>query len=123
MKPTNELLRDIRNDHDLTQKDVAKILGISQQHYSQYENGNYELPLRHLARLADYYHVSADYLLGRCALHAKEDLDLVHITADCTAAAFLERLLSLSPESRKSTVEYLDLQKLKQDLQLKKNQP
>ena len=57
-------LRNIREDRDLKQKDVAEILGISQQHYSKYENEKVELPLRHLMTLCEFYNVSADYFMG-----------------------------------------------------------
>lgn len=59
-----EALKNIREDRDLFQKDVAKVLNISQQYYCEYENGNRELPLRHLITLCKFYDVSADYLLG-----------------------------------------------------------
>lgn len=58
-------LRDLREDHDLTQSQVAALLGIDQRVYSTYETGKRDLPLRYLVLLADHYHVSADYLLGR----------------------------------------------------------
>ena len=58
-------LRDLREDHDLAQKQVASLLGIDQRVYSNYELGKRALPLRHLLTLADYYCVSTDYLLGR----------------------------------------------------------
>ena len=58
-------LRDLREDHDKTQRDIADILGTSQTMYARYERGANELPLRHLLTLAEYYGVSADYLLGR----------------------------------------------------------
>ena len=48
MKSVMELLYELRVDHDLTQAEVGAVLGISQQHYSKYETGEYELPLRHL---------------------------------------------------------------------------
>jgi len=89
MKSTMELLRDLRIDHDLTQKDIAKVLGISQQHYSKYENGENDLPLHHFSTLAEYYRVSADYLLGRCTFHAKKELDTVYATKDRSVAAFI----------------------------------
>lgn len=57
-------LRDMREDHDLEQKDLAKILGISRQYYSRYELGQVELPIRHYITLARYYNVSIDYLCG-----------------------------------------------------------
>ena len=58
-------LRDLRQDHDLTQKEVAALLNIDQRVYSTYETGRREIPLHHLVLLADYYHTSTDYLLGR----------------------------------------------------------
>lgn len=58
-------LLDMREDHDLTQKEVAAILGIDQRVYSNYERGKRQLPLHLLVRLADHYRTSTDYLLGR----------------------------------------------------------
>ena len=55
MKSVMELLYELRVDHDLTQAEVGAVLGISQQHYSKYETGEYELPLRHFVSLANYY--------------------------------------------------------------------
>ena len=57
-------LRDLREDHDKTQADIAKILGISRQHYSLYEKGERELPMHHFITLAKYYNISLDYLSG-----------------------------------------------------------
>ena len=57
-------IRDLREDHDKTQLEVAKILGTSQTMYARYERGANELPLRHLITLCIYYGVSADYILG-----------------------------------------------------------
>ena len=58
-------LRDLREDADLSQKQVAALLGIQQTVYSRYERGFQTIPLEHLLMLADFYHVSTDYLLGR----------------------------------------------------------
>ena len=58
-------LKDMREDHDLTQKEVAALLGIDQHVYSTYETGKREIPLHLLLTLADHYRVSTDYLLGR----------------------------------------------------------
>ena len=58
-------LRDLREDHDKTQQQIADILGTSQTMYARYERGANELPLRHLLTLADYYGVSVDYLQAR----------------------------------------------------------
>lgn len=57
-------IRDLREDADLTQQQVAEELGTSQTMYARYERGANELPLRHLVRLCRLYNVSADYILG-----------------------------------------------------------
>ena len=57
-------IRDLREDADLTQTEVAASLGTSQTMYARYERGANELPLRHLITLCQYYHVSAEYILG-----------------------------------------------------------
>lgn len=58
-------LRDLREDADLSQKEAAALLGIQQTVYSRYERGFQTIPLEHLLKLADYYCVSADYILER----------------------------------------------------------
>ena len=58
-------LRDMREDADMTQKQVAELLGIQQTVYSRYERGFQTIPLEWLIKLADYYNVSLDYLTGR----------------------------------------------------------
>lgn len=58
-------LRDLREDRELTQADVGKLLGTTQQQYYKYEKGIQEIPAHHLMTLADFYHVSVDYILGR----------------------------------------------------------
>lgn len=58
-------IRDLREDHDLTQKEIAALLGIQQTVYSRYERGFQNIPLECLLFLADYYQVSTDYILGR----------------------------------------------------------
>ena len=58
-------IRNLREDRDLKQKDLAEILHISPNTYSQYENGVIQLTAETLILLADFYNVSIDYLLGR----------------------------------------------------------
>lgn len=58
-------IRDLREDRDLNQTTVAKMLGISQTGYSKYETGENDVPTDILIKLADFYDVSVDYLLGR----------------------------------------------------------
>lgn len=57
-------IRDLREDKDLKQKDLATILKTSQSYYAQYENSKRPLPIEHLITLCKYYNISADYILG-----------------------------------------------------------
>lgn len=66
------IIRDLREDADLTQAQVAQTLGTSQTMYARYERGANEMPIRHLITLCDLYHVSADYILGRTKIPRAE---------------------------------------------------
>lgn len=57
-------IRDLREDQDKTQEEIARVLGTSQTMYARYERGANEMPIHHLITLCKYYGVSADYLLG-----------------------------------------------------------
>lgn len=57
-------LRGLREDRNMTQEDIAKLLNTSQTMYARYERGANELPIRHLIALCKYYNVSADVVLG-----------------------------------------------------------
>ena len=114
MKSVMDLFRELREDHDYSQRDIASVLGISQQHYSKYEQGDYELPLHHFITLADHYGVSADYLIGRCAYDSKAPLEMIYVTRDCSCEKLVQDTLSLSEEGRRSVIEYVELLKLKE---------
>ncbi|MBQ7090707.1 MAG: helix-turn-helix transcriptional regulator [Clostridia bacterium] len=58
-------IRDLREDHDLTQREIAEYLMCDQSLYSKYERGERSLPLEFADKLADYYNVSVDYLISR----------------------------------------------------------
>lgn len=64
MKEYWEILRELREDRDLKQSTIARVLDTTQQVYSRYENGVNEMPIRHLRTLCIYYGVSADYVLS-----------------------------------------------------------
>ena len=63
MKSIQQKLRGLREDNDLTQTQIAQVLGTSQTMYARYERGANELPIRHLVTLCRFYNVSADFLL------------------------------------------------------------
>ena len=58
-------VRDLREDKDISQKELAAILGMSQTGYSKYETGENDIPTHILLKLADFYGTSVDYILGR----------------------------------------------------------
>ncbi len=58
-------IRDLREDKDLNQQTLAQLLNVSQATYSRYESGTLDIPTATLLKLADFYNVSVDYLLGR----------------------------------------------------------
>ena len=65
-------IKDLREDNDKLQKDIANLLGISQQYYSEYENGKRTIPIQLLITLANYYNTSIDYIVGLSDLKEKK---------------------------------------------------
>ena len=63
-------IRDLREDRDLTQKQMAEVLNCSQRIYSNYERGDVDIPTEILRKLAEFHHTSVDYLLGRTNVRA-----------------------------------------------------
>ena len=107
-------IRALREDHDMTQTQIARILNMSQTGYSKYETGEYELPMRHFITLAKYYNVSADYLIGRCDIDDKSHFELIYVTPDCSLEKMMKDVLALCEHGREAVVEYIELQKLKE---------
>lgn len=68
---TFENIRNLREDHDKTQVELAEYLNIKQTTYSKYELGKINIPIEMLIKIADYYDVSLDYLVGRKRKHKK----------------------------------------------------
>ena len=67
-------IRDIREDNDMNQQQVADILGITRQQYQLYESGKREMPMQHFITLAEHYGVTIDYLVGRDKRNLFEDI-------------------------------------------------
>jgi transcriptional regulator with XRE-family HTH domain len=115
LKSYPEIIRGLREDRDLKQSDIASLLGTTQQHYSSYETGVTELPIRLLTALADYYGVSTDYILGRKdILSEAPGLDKI-VAEDYTADGVLTDILSLSASGRAYVLESIALQKMKEE--------
>ena len=108
MKELKQLIRDLREDHDLTQREVAAYLGVSQQTYSNYENGVREIPTNTVVALARFYKVSTDYLLG-ADLNYLGSTNLRNPYVDqVTMHDVLYDLQKLDPDDRKYLLKYLD---------------
>ena len=60
----NKRLKDLREDSDKSQEEIAKIIGTSQSYYAQYENGKRVIPFERVIALAKYYNISLDYIAG-----------------------------------------------------------
>ena len=67
-----------------------------------------------MGRLAEYYGVSADYLIGRCSYGDKKPLEMLYVTRDCSCEKLVQDILSLHERGRQSVVEYVELQKLRE---------
>ena len=113
MKTNQELLRDLREDKDLKQSEIAELIGTTQQQYSKYETGESELPLRALAILADFYKVSTDYLMGRT--DCREGVTALNkkVRGEYTTGALISDVLFLNTTGRDSVIDYVLLQKLR----------
>ena len=85
-------LKNIREDRDIQQKDVCEALGIVQPHYSRYERGINEVPVRHIIKLAEFYNLSADYLLCLIEeprpLHPEKSSQLDLFSGPCANGGF-----------------------------------
>lgn len=60
----SQIIRNLREDHDLTQAQIAEIIGTTKNQIGKYERGEQDMPIRHLVSLCNYYKVSADFILG-----------------------------------------------------------
>ncbi|WP_242844293.1 helix-turn-helix domain-containing protein [Candidatus Soleaferrea massiliensis] len=107
VKPLHERIRELREDHDLKQEDVAKFLGIKQQYYSNYEMGTYVLPIRHLISLAELYQCNTDYILGLTGYEHSLDKLREPFYHYVTLGSVVSDIISLVPEKRKMLLDYL----------------
>lgn len=114
---TPKIIRDLREKHEYKQEIIAKHLGVVQQTYSNYEKGHTSLPLDYLVKLAKFYGVSANYLLGLTSFQ-KPFSEMEKIYAqNKTLGEVSSALLTLSADRRKMLLDYLGylLAKQKED--------
>ena len=105
---TGERLRSLRETCKKTQKDISDILGTTQQIYSRYETNQTDLPLRHLITLADYYQVSADYILGRTIYHKEPPEMDKAFTKNVTYGEVNERISSFRTSTKNLLIHYIN---------------
>ena len=116
MKELRELIRDLRNDNDLKQKVVAAHLGLSQQTYSNYENGRREIPVWVVIELAKYYKVSTDYLLGTSSSYLGNSNLKNHYLANITMYDVMYDIQTLNRDFRKDLLRYIQYLKYLQKM-------
>lgn len=107
MKELRDLIRDLREDHDLKQRAVASYLGVSQQTYSNYENGRREIPTWVVAALAKYYKISTDYLLGADSGYLGNTNLKSPYLDDITLHDIMYDIQKLKPRERRDLLRYL----------------
>lgn len=119
MKELREMIRDLRIDHDLKQKEVAQILNIAQQTYSNYERGHRQIPAWVIVELAKYYEVSTDYLLGADTSYlGATNLGRTYV-ANITMYDMMYAIQTLNLQSRKELLSYLRYLKNSEKLEKK----
>lgn len=107
MKELRELIRDLREDHDYRQKAVAEYLNVSQQTYSNYENGRREIPVWVVPALAKLYKVSTDYLLGADTGYLGNTDPSSPYLQNITMHDVMYDIQSLKQENRRDLIKYI----------------
>lgn len=111
---TTDIIRKLREEEKLTQGYIAKRLGVVQQTYSNYERGNTEVPLEHLSKLADYYGVSIDYMVGRTSFRKPATELNEEYSRNKTTGTVLSEMLWLENDSREKLLDYIEFLKFKE---------
>ena len=107
MKTLNSIIRDLREDNDIKQETIANYIGVSQQTYSNYENGRREIPIEVVKKLAKYYKVSTDYLLRSDAAYIG-NLDMnAQFIDNVTLHDVIYDMQSLNEADRKDLIKYI----------------
>lgn len=115
MKELRTILRDLREDHDLKQKTIATCLGISQQTYSNYENGHRQIPVWVVVALANFYGVSTDYLLGTSIFYSGETKFRNPYLPGITMQEFLYEIQPLNKTRRSQLLVFIQFLKYLQE--------
>lgn len=114
MKKITQILKDLREDHDLTQQQVAEAIGKTQSYYYRYESGKYGLPFNIAIQLADYYNVTTDYLAGRTTSMLNVDIFNKIVLDEYTVGELLNDFYSLSETGKRDIIKYIEILKTKE---------
>lgn len=105
---TNQILKNLREDKDLKQADIAKILCITQQTYSNYENAKSEIPIHHIIKLSEFYNVSTDFILGKSSFKANLSSLNDTLIEGITYGDFLNKIARLNKYKLYSLIDFLN---------------
>lgn len=105
---SGDRLRNLREHEGKTQAEISTLLGTTQQIYSRYETDRNELPLRHLVKLADYYQVSADYILGRISYPKNPPEMAKPFLKNITYGEVNGRISSFQTSTKKQLIQYIN---------------
>lgn len=108
MQDVGARIRDLREEAKKTQAEVAKVLGTTQQLYSNYELGKCDIPVRYLLGLADYYGTSTDYLLGRVSYPNVPPQFSESFIQTVTIGDFVCKITSFNSKSKSKLIEYVN---------------
>lgn len=107
MKELRTIIRELREGKDIKQKTIAEYLGVSQQTYSNYENGHREIPVWAVTKLAEYHQVSIDYLLSAGNDYAGSTNLNGKYLDEITMHDVVYDLQKLNPQSRRDLLKYI----------------
>ena len=108
----SENLRYLRECKGVSQEYIGDLLGIKQSSYSAYETGKADMPASYLLLLANFYGVTADYILGRTDYTVFPDVMQIRI-GSTTSGMLISEILSLSNKGKALLLEFIDLLKMK----------
>lgn len=111
-KSISDIIRGLREDKDLKQSEIAKIINSTQQQYSRYELGISDIPAQTIIKLAEYYNVSTDYLLGK-VLNSSSYIEITNQPKDSITLSIIANITELTQEEKNALLEYISFLKYK----------
>lgn len=123
MKELRELIREMREDRDLKQREIASYLRVTQQVYSSYETGRSQIPAWVVAKLAKYYKVSTDYLLGADTSYLESVNLSKRYLSDITLYDVVYEIQELKPRSRRELMRFIKYLKSVEEHEAERRNP